>query len=65
MAPETNPIARLDVPAAAVEADLHLRDLLAHPPLGHVEDPQPKDWYEHVFDDMAAAWEARQNEGKS
>ena len=58
-------LARVDMPAAVVEADVHLRDLLAHPPLGHVEDPQPDDWYKHVFADMAAAHEDRITGGQS
>lgn len=48
-------IARLDVPLPVVEASVHLADLLAHPPLGHVEELQPDDWYEAVFRDLAAA----------
>lgn len=43
------------LPAAAVEAADHLTQLLAHPPLGHVEELQPADWYEAVFRDLAAA----------
>ncbi|WP_030292284.1 hypothetical protein [Streptomyces katrae] len=55
-APASAPtIARLDVPAAVVEAAVHLTELLAHPPLGHVEELQPADWYEAVFRDLAAA----------
>ncbi|MFJ3839409.1 hypothetical protein ACIPY6_28435 [Streptomyces sp. NPDC090054] len=37
------------------EAEAHLRLLLADPPNGHGADPQPSDWYEAVFDDLAAA----------
>lgn len=56
-------IARLDVPAAEVEAATHLTRLLAHPPLGHVEEPQPREWYEAVFDDIATTYRLRQNAG--
>ncbi|MFF1341074.1 hypothetical protein ACFVYT_24675 [Streptomyces sp. NPDC058290] len=56
-------IARLDVPLPVVEASVHLADLLAHPPLGHVEELQPGEWYEAVFDDMATAYNARRNTG--
>lgn len=63
MTTPTPEIARLDVPAAVVEAAVHLTDLLAHPPLGHVEELQPREWYEAVFDDMATAYNARRNAG--
>lgn len=53
--PPAPSIARLDVPAAVVEAAVHLTELLAHPPLGHIEELQPDDWYEAVFRDLAAA----------
>lgn len=56
----TSPIARLDVPA---EVATHLHQLLDHPPLGHVEEPQPSQWYELVFDDLATAYNARRNAG--
>jgi len=56
-------IAGLDVPLPVVEASVHLADLLAHPPLGHVEELQPREWYEAVFDDMATAYKARRNAG--
>ncbi|MFJ8016182.1 hypothetical protein [Streptomyces sp. NPDC096339] len=55
MTAPTPEIARLDVPPAVSEASVHLAHLLAHPPLGHVEDPQPGEWYEAVFADLAAA----------
>ena len=55
MSAPTPDIARLDVPAAVLEAAVHLTQLLAHPPLGHVEALQPSDWYEAVFADLAAA----------
>lgn len=63
MTAPTPDIARLDVPPAVVEAAVHLTQLLAHPPLGHVEAPQPSEWYEAVFDDMATAYNARRNAG--
>jgi len=48
-------IAALDVPLPAVEADAALQSLLATPPFGHTPNPQPADWYERVFDQMACA----------
>ncbi|NEA52347.1 hypothetical protein [Streptomyces sp. SID10815] len=51
----THPIRDLDVPTDAVAADAKLRTLLATPPAGHTPDPQPRDWYEQVFDAMACA----------
>jgi len=32
-----------------------LQSLLATPPFGHTPNPQPADWYERVFDQMACA----------
>ncbi|WP_369274458.1 hypothetical protein AB5J55_35065 [Streptomyces sp. R11] len=53
MSAPTKPIAALDVPTAAVEADVRLQQLLAAPPAGHTAIPQPNDWYEAVFDLLA------------
>jgi hypothetical protein len=53
-------VARLNVLA---EVDAHLHQLLDHPPLGHSAELQPSQWYELVFDDMAAAYNARRNAG--
>lgn len=47
------PIAALDVPLPAVEADVRLQSLLAEPPMGHTPALQPSDWYEQVFDLLA------------
>ncbi|WP_369167860.1 hypothetical protein AB5J49_08250 [Streptomyces sp. R28] len=49
------PIAALDVPLAAVEADTRLQSLLAAPPMGHTPQLQPDAWYERVFDLLACA----------
>ncbi|MGW4222930.1 hypothetical protein ACWEG1_05685 [Streptomyces bauhiniae] len=51
----TRPISHLDVPLPAVEAEVRLHDLLDKPPAGHTPNPQPRDWYERVFDAMACA----------
>lgn len=49
------PIAALDIPLPAVEADTRLQSLLADPPMGHTAALQPSDWYERVFDLLACA----------
>jgi hypothetical protein len=49
----TRPIRDLDVRAAVVEADISLNTLLAAPPAGHTDVPQPDAWYEQVFDLLA------------
>jgi hypothetical protein len=51
----TRPIEQLDVRTAVVEADARLQCLLAAPPAGHTSVPQPDDWYEAVFDQLACA----------
>ncbi|MFI8351234.1 hypothetical protein [Streptomyces sp. NPDC085596] len=51
----TRPISHLDVPLPVLEAGARLHDLLAAPPAGHTPVPQPRDWYERVFDAMACA----------
>jgi hypothetical protein len=48
-------LSRLDVPLPVVEAEAKLQALLATPPAGHTPEPQPRDWYERVFDAMACA----------
>lgn len=48
-------IAALDVPAAVVESDVRLQQLLAAPPAGHTAALQPDAWYEQVFDLLACA----------
>ncbi|MFG2748076.1 hypothetical protein [Streptomyces xanthophaeus] len=63
MSTPTPEIARLDVPLDEVQAAAHLNQLLAHPPGGHGEKPQPREWYEAVFDDMATTYRLRQNAG--
>lgn len=65
----TRPIADVDVPLPTPReqiADLverqsvdravtRLRALFAEPPAGHTPVPQPDDWYEAVFDQLACA----------
>jgi hypothetical protein len=46
-------LSRLAVPAPVVAADARLQQLLATPPMGHTPDPQPRGWYEAVFDLLA------------
>ncbi|MEU6552045.1 hypothetical protein ABZ915_17440 [Streptomyces sp. NPDC046915] len=46
-------LSRLDVPLSVVQDDVRLQALLADPPSGHTEVPQPADWYERVFDLLA------------
>lgn len=51
----TRPLSDLDRSLPALEADVRLRQLLAAPPAGHTEKPQPDAWYEQVFDLLACA----------